>query len=131
MTTAEELLEEMTFEFMGRGQHKIEMEKLFETEGALLLDVRFREERDAVDIRMDQLIDVLWIPINEIPRRLIEIPRDRTIGVFCSAGVRSTMVYFYLCSLGYDKVRIAPSHYDAITSMILPGKLYKALASKR
>jgi len=116
-----------SFEFFGGGKHKIEMETLLSTKDAIFLDVRSAPEVESIEIRLEHHIKVLWIPTDEIPVRFNEIPRDKTIGVFCSAGTRSTMVYLYLRSKGYDKVRIAPSTYDAITNLLLPGKLFKHL----
>lgn len=123
----DELLRSMTFEFFGSGKHKIEMDALLATKDAIFLDVRSRQEWESLQIRLEHHMRVLWIPIDEIPDRYAEIPRDKTVGIFCSAGTRSTIVYLYLRSLGYENVRIAPSNYDAITSQLMPGKLYKAI----
>lgn len=131
MSNWDELLRSMTFDFFGSGGHKIEMENLLATKDAIFLDVRSSQERESLQIRLEHHIRVLWIPIDEIPDRYNEIPRDKTIGVFCSAGARSTIVYVYLRSLGYENVRIAPSNYDAITSHLLPGKLYKAISNRK
>lgn len=127
MNNLNELLRSMTFDFFGSGKHKIEMEALLATQDAVFLDVRSRQEYESLQIRLEHHIRVLWIPIDEIPDRYAEIPRDQTVGIFCSAGTRSTIVYLYLRSLGYENVRIAPSNYDAITSQLMPGKLYKAI----
>lgn len=127
MNNLDELLKGMTFDFFGAGKHKIEMEKLLATKDAIFLDVRSRQEWESVQIKLEHHIKVLWIPIDEIPSRYNEIPRDATVGVFCSAGTRSTIVYLYLRSLDYQNVRIAPSSYDAITNLLLPGKLFKVI----
>jgi len=129
--TMNELLQSMTFEFFGSGKHKIEMEALLATKDAIFLDVRSRQEWESLQIRLEHHIKVLWIPIDEIPDRYAEIPRDKTVGVFCSAGTRSTIVYAFLRSLGYENVRIAPSSYDGITNLLLPGKLYKAIGVRK
>lgn len=127
----EKTMKDMTFDFFGGGQHKIEMETLLATRDAVFLDVRSREERESIDIKLQHHIRVLWIPIEEIPDRHDEIPRDVQVGVFCSAGTRSTIVYFYLRALGYENVRIAPSNYEALTSLLLPGKLHKVIAARK
>jgi rhodanese-related sulfurtransferase len=131
MSNWDELLRSMTFDFFASGGHKIEMENLLATKDAIFLDVRSRQEWESLQIRLEHHIRVLWIPIDEIPNRHNEIPRDKTVGVFCSAGTRSTIVYVYLRSLGYENVRIAASNYDAITSQLLPGKLYKAIGNHK
>ena len=127
MNNMDELLRSMTFEYFGSGKHKIEMDALLATKDAILLDARSRQEWESLQIRLEHHIRVLWIPIDDIPDRYAEIPRDKTVGIFCSAGTRSTIVYLYLRSLGYENARIAPSNYDAITSQLMPGKLYMTL----
>ncbi len=127
----EKIMKSMTFDFFGSGQHKIEMESLLTTKDAVFLDVRSAEEQDSIHIKLQHHIRVLWIPIEEIPDRYEEIPRDVPVGVFCSAGTRSTIVYFYLRALGYENVRIATSNYEALTNLMLPGKLHKAIAARK
>ena len=127
----EDVMKTMSFDFFGSGRHKIDMEALLMTEDAVFLDVRSQEEQDSIHIKLRHHIRVLWIPIEEIPDRHDEIPRDVPVGVFCSAGTRSTIAYFYLRALGYENVRIAPSNYEALTSLLLPGKLHKALAARK
>ena len=107
------------------------METLLATKGAIFLDVRSRPEWESVQIKLEHHIRVLWIPIDGIPARYNEIPSDKIVGVFCSAGTRSTIVYLYLRSRGYENVRIAPSAYDAITNLLLPGKLYKVMSERK
>lgn len=130
MSDLDGVLQGMTFEFFGSGKHKIEMETLLSTRDAVFLDVRSIPEWESVQLKLEHHIEVLWIPIDEIPTRYQEIPRDRTVGVFCSAGTRSTMVYLYLLAKGYENVRIAPSDYGAITDSLLPGKLFRALSAR-
>ncbi len=56
-----------------------------------LLDVREEFEREMATIEPSQ-----HIPMQEVPDRLAEIPRDRTVVVFCHTGVRSLMVASFL-----------------------------------
>ncbi len=130
MIPLDELLRSMTFDFFGSGKHKVELDTLLRTEGAVFLDVRSRQEWESLQITLKHHIRVLWIPIDEIPARHNEIPRDVLVGVFCSAGTRSSMVYMYLRSLGYENVRLLPGSYDPIISQVLPGVLYKTISSR-
>jgi len=130
MDVLDDLLRSMTFEFFGSGKHKIEFEDLMAAEGAVLLDVRAVPEWESLQLKLEHHLQVLWIPTHEIPDRLDEIPHDRVVGVFCTNGPRSAMVYLYLRSQGYEHVRIAPSNYEAITSLLLPGKLLKHLKAR-
>ncbi len=131
MNEFDNILRGMTFEFFGNGKHKIDMETLLTTKDAIFLDVRSHQEWESIQIKLEHHIKVLWIPIDEIPARRHEIPHDVLVGVFCSAGTRSTIVYAYLRSLGYENARIALSNYEAITSLLLPGKLYKYISSHK
>lgn len=64
---------------------------------AVLLDIRFKEE--VVVWHMDF---GLKIPINELPARLKEIPRDKIIVAACPHKDRSAVAMAYLRSKGYD-----------------------------
>ncbi|NCC91658.1 MAG: rhodanese-like domain-containing protein, partial [Opitutae bacterium] len=80
MDTFDSLLKKMGFDFFGSGQHKIEFEQLFADGNGLLLDVRSREEHESLEIKLQYHLPVVWIPIDEIPERYEEVPRDKTIG---------------------------------------------------
>ncbi len=67
--------------------------------GVVLLDVREEFERIAARIEPS-----LHIPMNEVPSRLAEIPRDRTVVVYCHAGTRSAMVAGFLQHQGFPEV---------------------------
>jgi rhodanese-related sulfurtransferase len=64
-----------------------------------LLDVRTREE-----YRQARLKGSVLIPINEIERRLNEVPRNRPVIVYCAVGSRSNLVAGFLSSKGYGEV---------------------------
>lgn len=124
----EKLLKTMTFEFFGSGNHKITPVMFFAEANSLFLDVRSKEEFETVVFSLaHHHTSTLHIPINEVPERVSEIPKDKLVGVFCSSGVRSTMVYLYLKALGFDKVRIIEGGYAELIEELKPGKLLKQL----
>ena len=129
----EQILRSFTLEFFGTGKHKIPPEKFFETENGLLLDVRSNEEADTIAIKMENHTNVkcINIPINEIPDRIHEIPEGKSIGVFCSSDVRSSIVFAYLLSKGFSDVRIVEGGYPALTEALKPGKVFKAIQKKK
>ena len=131
MNEMDRVLKTMTFEFFGAGKHKIEVEKLHTMDDAILLDVRSYPEAESLQLRLEHHVEVLHIPIDEIPDRIGEIPRDRTIGIFCSASTRSAIVYAFLRAKGYENVRVVPGGYEAVASFVLPGKLLKHIEMKR
>ena len=61
-----------------------------------------------LDIREDQEVAICsidgstHIPMNEIPERLDELPRDKTLVVMCHVGGRSFQVTQWLLSNGFD-----------------------------
>lgn len=61
----------------------------------LLLDVR-----ELGELESGYAADSFLMPMNEVPERLAELPRDRPIVVMCAAGVRSFGVAHYLREQG-------------------------------
>jgi len=118
----------LEFEFWATGQHKIEPAQFFERwtkNQGILLDVRAKEEQDFATLPF-----ALWIPINELPRRLNEIPRDKLVATFCSGGDRSNVAFAYLRSRGWQNVRILKATYTELMAELLPGKLRKIIEDK-
>lgn len=127
MNDLEKVISEMDFQYFGTGQHKIEVETFLSSENALFLDVRAKEELETIKIPLLHHVEVLEIPTNEVPKRINEIPKDKLIGVFCSAGVRAVIIFTYLKSKGYENVKIILGGYPPLMEAIMPGKLYKKL----
>lgn len=70
-----------------------------QTPDIYLLDVRTLGEYTQKRIKGAHLI-----PIDQIQRRIGEIPKNKPIIVYCETGVRSTQVGRYLDSLGFSNV---------------------------
>jgi len=64
-----------------------------------LLDVRTPQENS-----QSRLPGSVLIPINEFERRISEVPRNKTILVYCAVGARSKSVAEYLSKNGYKDV---------------------------
>lgn len=125
MKNIDAVLKTMTFDFFGNGKHKISPELHLTSKNSLFLDVRSKEELATISFNLVHHMPVLHIPIDEIPDRTEEIPRDKIVGIFCSSGVRSTMVYLYLRTLGFDNVKIIEGGYAELVNEFKPGKLLK------
>ena len=69
--------------------------------GPLILDVREPYEWAQVHLPADQGIEVMHIPMNSVPERLAELPRERAIAVMCAHGNRSYGVTHYLREQGF------------------------------
>ncbi len=74
----------------------------------LLLDVREILEREQASLEPS-----VHIPMQEVPWRLAELPKDRTIVVFCHTGGRSAMVAGFLDQQGYGHVANLRGGIDA------------------
>ena len=125
MNELEKVISTLDFQYFGTGQHKIDPEKFLAKENQLFLDVRAKEETETIKLTLSPYCEVKEIPTEEVPQRLSEIPKDKLIGVFCSAGVRAAIIFVYLKSKGYDNVKIIPGGYTALMPALMPGKIYK------
>jgi len=68
-------------------------------DGAFVVDVRTQEEWDDVHIP-----GTVLIPLDELPARLSEVPRDKDVVVVCRSGNRSKEGTQILLDAGYDRV---------------------------
>jgi len=129
----DQVLRKLTLEFFGKGKHKISPEKFFEMENGFLLDVRSKEEVDSISINMKRHsnIESKNIPIHEIPDRIHDVPKNKSVGIFCPANVRSAIVYAYLLSKGFSDVRIVDGGYSALTEALKPGKVLKVVHGEK
>jgi rhodanese-related sulfurtransferase len=65
----------------------------------VVLDVREQFEIDASAIQK-----FIHIPMQMIPGRLDELPKDKQIAVLCHTGARSARVTQYLIQMGFSNV---------------------------
>lgn len=118
----------LDFDYWSTGQHKIIPAAFFERwadEEAVLLDVRTKAEVDHIALPF-----ALHIPVNQLPDRLDEVPRDGLVATFCSSADRAGVAFAYLQAQGFDNVRIFKGGYADLTGELLPGKLRKLLVGR-
>jgi rhodanese-related sulfurtransferase len=65
----------------------------------VLLDVR-----EPVELQIAALNNAVHIPMGEIPGRIDELDRDKTIICLCKSGGRSAQVGHFLLDQGFNKV---------------------------
>lgn len=121
--TFADVLREMDIEFIVAGEYGITVEeaaRFINKEHFVFLDVRTHEERAHLNFPF-----ALHIPLNEIPDRLDEIPRDKFIITFCLSGFRAVMAYAYLRTQGYDEVKALKGRLDHLAGAMTPGRFYK------
>ncbi len=117
------LLREFTPEFLAANRYKLSAAEALERSEAVLLDVRSADEEDCMSIAEDLAhypeIGYLHVPMNELPDRLDELPTDRKILVFCRTTNRSAMVYAFLRTQGFDRVRLVEGGYVALVKLLV------------
>jgi len=79
-----------------------------ERSDVLLIDVREQSEYDAGHIP-----GITLIPMGEIPNRLADIPKDKTVIVSCQSGRRSAQVASFLQEQGFTNVHDLDGGFSA------------------
>lgn len=88
------------FDYETRADMKVDSKRLktlLADKKAVLLDIRFHEEVAAWRMGFGQ-----HIPINELPKRLSELPKDKIIVTACPHKDRSSIAMAYLRSKGFN-----------------------------
>lgn len=127
MKNLENEIRTMDFQYFGTGSHMVSASAFLSKKEMVFLDVRTSEEIKNVKLPLTSFCPVLEIPMNELPDRIAEIPKDKFVGIFCPASVRASMIFIYLKSLGYDRIRIIIGGYAALIDELKPGKIYKKI----
>ncbi len=118
-----EVLRGMTIDFIGKGKHKVSSEKFFEefsAGNAVMVDLRSKEEKELVSIPF-----AIDMPINELPDRFSEIPKDKLVALFCPFGARAAMAFYFLKANGYENVKIFDEKFEGLLEQAKPGKILK------
>ncbi len=126
MEACEQILRDMDFTFFATGEYGMSMPEalpLIGNDHFFFLDVRAKEEVDFLSFSFAK-----HIPLDEIPDRLDEIPRDKFIIPFCATAFRAAMCYLYLLSKGYEEVKGLTSGTDAMAATLKPGALIKIMS---
>lgn len=84
----------------GREVSRDEAQKLID-EGAQLVDVRVGHEWE-----VGHIAGATHLPLDELPQRVGEIDRERSVILYCRGGTRSTMAAAALADAGYDAAKL-------------------------
>lgn len=90
----------LSFDYAQRRAMKIGSRQLLDLlldDQAVLVDIRFSEEQQAWAMGFG-----LTIPLNELPRRLDELPRDKIIVTACPLKDRAIIAMTYLRTRGFE-----------------------------
>ena len=88
------------FDYEARTEMKInsvEMTAMVEEGEAVLIDIRFPDEYEAWHMGFSKNI-----PLNELPDRLNELPKDKLIITACPHNDRANMARMFLITKGYN-----------------------------
>ena len=85
-------------------------------ENIVLLDVR-----EPIELTMAAVAGAIHIPMGQIPARLNELDRTKTIVVMCHGGVRSMAVARILKTSGFDQVINLAGGIDAWSRQVDTG----------
>ena len=77
-------------------------------EAVVLLDVREPYERELAVIEPS-----VHIPMQELPYRLEEVPKDKEVIIYCHSGMRSMLVAGFLAGRGWGSVANLSGGIDA------------------
>jgi len=77
-------------------------QRLTEENPPILIDVR-----EDVEAAICAIEGSILIPMNTLPQRLQEIPRDRPVALYCHHGMRSMMAGQWLAQNGFDALSLA------------------------
>jgi rhodanese-related sulfurtransferase len=125
-------LRRLTFDFLGQGRHKVAYETLFSDPEGVLLDVRTREEMQSVRFTLEHQVSLsLHIPLDELPDRLEEVPRNCRVGILCVSDVRSAIAYAYLQANGFENVRVLAGGTAGLLEQLKTGMVRKQMTARQ
>ena len=79
----------------------LELKEMLKNNELVLLDVR-----EPYEIEICNVKGSLFIPMNEIPKNIERLDKEKRYAVMCHSGVRSLYVSNYLNSLGYSALNV-------------------------
>ena len=85
-----------------------------------MLDVR-----SSAEVARGSIKGALNIPVNQVRKKLDELPKDKAINIYCAVGIRSYIASRILRQKGFDAKSLPGgySNYLALTSeKLLEGK---------
>lgn len=117
------VLEEMDFEFLGSGEHSMNIEgmrKALKNDHFMFLDIRSEEE-----VSYTTFPFAVSIPLHDLPKKYEELPKDKCIVVFCSSIFRAAVAYTYLRAKGFDEIKGLTVPIEDMVKAFKPGPLSK------
>jgi molybdopterin/thiamine biosynthesis adenylyltransferase/rhodanese-related sulfurtransferase len=79
-------------------------------QNALIIDVRTYDEVETAPIK-----NAIHIPLDEIPARYQELPKDKRLAFACVSNIRSRKAAEFMATMGYDNVCILDRRVNALS----------------
>lgn len=117
--TLKELVSGLSLENIVKNEPKVMLDAFLEkwkAGEAVLLDVRTREEQELTPLTAFGM----HIPLNELPERLSEIPRDKLVCTLCPGKIRATIAMCYLISEGFENIKVLAATPSEIVDRVKP-----------
>lgn len=115
-TSLADVLREIDLNFLDAGEYGITVDeavKYIDHHHFYFLDVRTDEELKEVSFSYAH-----HIPLEVLPDRISELPRDKFIITFCMTGFRAAMAYAFLRTEGFDEIKILKGQINDLTSYV-------------
>jgi len=87
----------------------------------VLLDVREPGELRAASVKAVEGVELMTIPMNEVPARLAELDPQRPVACLCHHGARSQRVAMFLAGNGFSDVANIAGGIEAWSLEVDPG----------
>ncbi len=117
--TLKELVSQLDLKGLLSNEPKVTLDAFLEkwkAGEAILLDVRTKEEQALTPLTAFGI----HIPLNELPERLNEIPKDKLVCTLCPGKIRATIAMCYLLTEGFENVRVLASSPSEIVDRVKP-----------
>lgn len=121
MKALNNILTEMDFDYLGSGDHTMSVagaKKALTNDHFVFVDVRTNKEQEYMTFPF-----AIHIPLNELPTRVEELPKDKCIVAFCTSIFRSAVAYTYLRAAGFDEVKGLAAPMEDLVTIFKPGPL--------
>ena len=118
METLDQAMREMDFNFFSSGEHSMSVEamrKALNNDHFIFLDVRTDREIGYLSFPF-----ALHIPVDQLPDRIGELPKDKCIVAYCSSIFRAAVVYTYLKAKGFDEVKGLTASLEDLVQIFKP-----------
>lgn len=125
MKVLNEVVAEMDFDFLSSGEHTMSVEGMRKVLGNKNAEVVFLDVRSDKELEYLALPFAKHIPLNDLPARLDELPKDKLIVAYCSSIFRSAVAYTLLRAHGFDQVKGMAASMEDIVKAFKPGPLGK------